>query len=427
MCSSLASIPNGLFKNNTAATDFSYCFQSCARLKDFHLRIGSSSVEDFSDFVLDASNVDRILCVPANSTTYTNASNFANASNGVIVSTDFIDCAETWEFTIDTEATTAGEKKTGIPFNLYGQTGIQLTVDWGDNTTSTLTPSDYTATDTSASVHEYTTAGEYTITIISNDWENTYILSSYYNITNATNKDTSLYFFRRTLISLDNPIPSIKGMKYYASSGASSLSTSNNGLNYCFYKCVRITSIPVNLFINNISIQSFEHCFDSCSGITSIPAGLFDNNVNATTFSYCFYQCYLASIPSGLFDKNINALRFVYCFGHCFDLASIPAGLFDKNINALSFEGCFTNCYNITSIPSGLFDKNTKATTFRHCFTSCDIRTIPSGLFDNNTEVTEFSYCFRSCLSLASIPSGLFDNNLLFSKLQYYIHSNRTV
>ena len=381
MCSSLVSIPNGLFKNNTAATDFSNCFQSCTRLKDFHLRIGSSSVEDFSDFVLDASNVDRILCVPANSTTYTNASSFANASNGVIVSTDIIDCAETWEFTIDTEATTAGEKKTAIPVNLYGQTGIELFVDWGDNTTSTLTPSDYTSSNSTASVHEYATAGEYTVTVVSNDWENTYLLSAEFQITTGqtgssmvhvlSNSNASIYWFRRTLIELTE-IPKIKGIKNYSIS--SSLSTYDNSFYHMFANCQSLTSISSNLFKNNPNITSFQACFYYCSSLQSIPSRLFDSNTAVTTFASCFAYCTsLTSIPQGLFDFNIRTINFNYCFASCNSIHTIPSGLFDSNTVVTSFGGCFQYCSSLQSIPAGLFDKNTAVTGFTNCFYNCTL------------------------------------------------------
>ena len=69
---------------------------------------------------------------------------------------------EIWTFTVNTEATTSGEKTTGIPFNLYGQSGVTLNVDWGDETTSRLTSADYTVSDSRASVHEYAEPGIYT-------------------------------------------------------------------------------------------------------------------------------------------------------------------------------------------------------------------------------------------------------------------------
>ena len=62
-----------------------------------------------------------------------------------------------------------------------------------------------------------------------------------------------------------------------------------------------ITSIPENLFKNNVNVIRFDDTFWECTGLTNIPEGLFKNNVNTTTFSYVFLGCTgLTSIPEGL-------------------------------------------------------------------------------------------------------------------------------
>lgn len=40
------------------------------------------------------------------------------------------DPTEVWKFTINTEATAAGEKTTAIPLNLYSQNNVIVEVDW---------------------------------------------------------------------------------------------------------------------------------------------------------------------------------------------------------------------------------------------------------------------------------------------------------
>ena len=70
-CTSLQSIPSGLFDSNTAVTNFQYCFYGCSSLTDFTLYIGSSSVTSCSSFVSKKSGTTRIVYVPDSSTTYT--------------------------------------------------------------------------------------------------------------------------------------------------------------------------------------------------------------------------------------------------------------------------------------------------------------------------------------------------------------------
>lgn len=325
-CQTLETIPEGLFRYNTLVTNMLGMFRVCNMLKNFKLCIGSPSVNTVSDFIVNASNVTRIVCVPANSTTYTTFNSYKNSSNNIIVSTDLDDCiqidsgeeTDEWQFTIDTEATTTGEKKTGIPFNLYGQTGVELTVDWGDNTTSTLTPSDYTSSDSTASVHEYALAGEYTITVASSNWNDTYLLSLTSTITSENDTNTSIYWFRRTLTSINQKLPSVKDCAFYSAQNSLSFVTND---------------------------KSFYDVFRDCTHLQLIPEGLFDNNPSIRTLSGTFRNCSsLISIPIGLFDKNTAVYNFGNCFSGCTSLTSVPAGLFYKNTAVSSFGSCFSGC-----------------------------------------------------------------------------------
>ena len=317
---------------------------------------------------------------------------------------------ECWQFTVNTAFYSSTWKKTGIPFNLYDQTGIELTIDWGDNTTSALTSSDYTIDDTTAGMHEYAEPGVYTVKIYSSDWSNTYLLGYEGSTPSQNNKNASIYWFRYSVTSIDKPLPAIPGIKVYV---ASSLNTYNNSFYAAFYDCSCLQSIPFDLFYNNPNATSFYECFRSCTRLQSIPTGLFDKHTAVTTFTYVFAECRaIQSIPAGLFDKNTIVNSFSYAFFTTPALQSIPAGLFDKNTTVTSFDSCFRECTSLQSIPAGLFDKNTAVTTFYNCFRSCtQITSIPSGLFKNNTLVTTFSYCFYNCTSLQSVPSKLFANN----------------
>lgn len=315
---------------------------------------------------------------------------------------------ETWQFTVNTEATTSGAKTSSVPISLYNQSDAVVIVDWGDGTSSTLTSSDYSQTNTTASVHEYAAPGVYTISVSSAYWAKKYILlgcgTSYsnFNIASVTNTNSAVYWWRNTLISLDNALPPARGMRRYSSGTSTSLSTTT-GISSLFVLCTELTTIFSGLF-SNISTIAFTYCFYGCSSLASIPSGLFDSNTAVTDFSYCFYGCSsLTSIPSGLFDNNTAVTSFSYCFRGCSSVASIPSGLFDNNTAVTDFSRCFYGCSHITSIPSGLFDSNTAATNFSYCFRDCSaLVTIPSGLFSNNTAVTNFSYCFRDCSSLGS-------------------------
>ena len=284
-----------------------------------------------------------------------------------------------WKFTVNTEATAAGEKKTGIPFNLYQQPGITLEVNWGDGTSNTLTESNYTVNDSRASVHEYASAGTYQVSIRIRGVRRAYILTinSNANISTVNNAVAPLYWWRRTLISVDNALPRLKGINYYNSpTSTSSLYKENNIFYYLFYRCSSLQSIPSGLFDKNTAVTGFYYCFYNCSSLQSIPSGLFDKNTAVTDFGGCFSSCTsIQSIPSGLFDKNTEVKDFGSIFNNCTLLVEIPAGLFDKNIEATYFAYCFYNCYKLASIPENIFKYNTSVTDIHSCFRSCSALT----------------------------------------------------
>ena len=63
-------------------------------------------------------------------------------------------------------------------------------------------------------------------------------------------------------------------------------------LEYAFYGCTELTSIPANLFSNNTAVTTFSGTFYWCSGITgSIPENLFSNNTAVTNFTGTFRYC----------------------------------------------------------------------------------------------------------------------------------------
>ena len=93
-----------------------------------------------------------------------------------------------------------------------------------------------------------------------------------------------------------------------------------------------ITSIPENLFKNNVNVIKFDNTFCECTGLTSIPENLFKNNVNVTRFDYTFSECSrLTSIPEVIVEfakkvKNKGGNTY-YMFQSCTsasNYASIP-------------------------------------------------------------------------------------------------------
>lgn len=348
---------------------------------------------------------------------------------------------EVWEITVDTEATEAGAKHTGIPIVLYRQPGVKVTVDWGDGTESALTYKSYEDGSLDASVHEYAVPGTYKVSMKSTKWPYIYIGAFPGSSASSVN---NFQYFRNTLVGT-GVIPKIRGTYYrspvrpiwtklisslsylfaycahlsYVPADLFIYSSNITDVNHCFYHCDSLSSVPDGLFAGAENVSDFNECFSFCSSLTSIPGGLFSNCVKAKSFISCFYSCSgIVSIPEGLFANNVNATTFATCFAYCASISTIPAGLFRNNASVTSFAGCFSNCSGLLEIPEGLFSGNPEVNSFNRCFDYCSLLpSVPEDLFVNNPKAENFGNCFRCCRGISSIPSGLFRNNTKITNL----------
>ena len=270
-----------------------------------------------------------------------------------------------WAFKVQVDSSTSN--RSSIPFSLFNQPSIELLVDWGDGTSDLIDPSRYEIASSSfASVHQYSSAGEYTIQVDSNDWDNTYIFSygTSYNTsgTNTSDQYACIGYFKSTVVEILNPIPGLKGTNCYSSS--TSYATSTSRIGNPFQSCSKLTSIPEGLFSNLPStFINFSYCFAGCSSLQEIPAGLFDNFSGASSFQQCFYGCSsLTAIPEGLFDSCTANTVFWSCFQNCSSLQTIPEYLFAYNTVVNDFDECFSGCTSL-----GSFNLHIGATSITYC------------------------------------------------------------
>ena len=144
-------------------------------------------------------------------------------------------------------------------------------------------------------------------------------------------------------------------------------------------------------------VTDFSNCFSDCIRLTSIPDNLFANNTAVTNFSDCFSGCTsLTSIPDNLFANNTAVTDFTWCFSGCTSLTSIPANLFATNTAVTDFSECFRDCSGLTG--------------------SCPVDNDGTPIYNRSGEgkegyviVTNYSYCFSQCTGLtdySSIPSS---------------------
>lgn len=281
------------------------------------------------------------------------------------------------------------------------------TIDWGDGSSSqNVTGTDNTTT--IFTLHNYTQAGEYVISISSEN--DIYILGSSTKTCLLTANGSTTYDYRS--YAYGNSIIRIDGV-------------TNIG-NGAFGGCHSLSSITIPSGVTSIGTSAFEECYSLLSvtipnSVTSINNNGFYNCVSLSNITISnsvtsigmstFYQCYSLSnitIPSSATDISY------YVFNTCHSLSSvtIPNGVTDfksdffracyslSNITLLRSvtnigEECFIFCHSLSSviIAGNVTYVGTKA--FYQCFSLaiCD--------FSNNTSIPRLS----NANAFSGIPS----------------------
>ena len=280
-----------------------------------------------------------------------------------------------------------------LPFKIGTYTTVDLgtfTIDWGDNTSTTITDNVITR---ALMTHSYTkNTGTYEI-----------------KITSSTYRYPEIYFDSKVLNDYYHTLKTINTIlpPLYLANG-----NRQTDIQYAFINCSGLTSLPTELFMLNNQLTYFQGCFVNCSGLTTISSGLLKYNINAYGFGSLFRGCSsLTSIPNDLFKNNTKIKDFSECFSGCSLLTSIPTDLFKYNTLVDGFSDTFRGCSSLTSIPNDLFRYNTLVTTFRNCFINCSsLTSVPQYLFRYNTLVTNFRCCFEYCYKLTLNPDIFCDS-----------------
>ena len=263
------------------------------------------------------------------------------------------------------------------PITDYGGLTPQLTINWGDSSTSPL----ITSSSSVNRIHTYASSGTYTITI-------TGLMPGF-----QVNNNLGIRSLITSIIQF----------------GTVGLRTLN------FYGCINITSIPSSASLSAVGgydglneIISFSNFMNGTS-ITSIPSDMFDFSPNVTSFASAFALIStITTIPTGLFDNVPLVTSFASCFFACANLTTVPLTLFDQNINVTSFSGTFRNSRAIVDVLQ--FTYNTAVTTFTNLYNMSSTSNALSGTAPelwNRVPTPAGTNAFNNCINLtnfASIP-----------------------
>jgi hypothetical protein len=226
----------------------------------------------------------------------------------------------------------------------YGGLTPNLTISWGDSTSSPL----ITSSNSVDRIHTFVTAGTYTITI--NGFMPGFRVDNNAGI--------------RTLVTelVQWGIVGLRTINFYGCTNLTAIpgSASLSGVGgytglaevvsfASFMRGTRITAIPEDVFDYSPNATTFTDSFSGITTITTVPTGLFDNVTLATTFASCFFACTgLTSVPSTLFDTNTLVVNFSSTFRNCRALTNVLQFTFNTNVTI------FNNIYNMSSTVNSL-------------------------------------------------------------------------
>ena len=246
-------------------------------------------------------------------------------------------------------------------------------VDWGDGTTPDTLTGTSTSTIQYTPTHNYTSPGNYVISLTVNGTCG-FLGSSNYDdhcrlLKYSTTKDTRNSYYQNAITKIEFGV-----------------GVTNIG-DHTFYDCYSLTSLTIPDGVTSIGNSAFAGCYSLTS--LTIPDGV-------TSIGHCaFEKCYSLrslTIPVGVTSIGNEA------FKNCYSLTSITIPYGVTSVGDLTFG----NCYSLTSltIPDGA--TSIRSSTFSGCY-SLKSLTIPDSV--TSIGITAFASCFS--LTSLTIPNGV--------------------
>ena len=259
------------------------------------------------------------------------------------------------------------------------------TVNWGDNTTSTVTGVDDTTIITTQ--HTYSSAGDYVITLES---------------------QTTIYFLGNSsgICLLSNNANSADNNKVYANA-VYKIECGNVSLkDYCFYRLGNLKTIIFSNTIDRIPSNAFQ----SCNNLKCI---IMPNTITSMGGN-AFHHCYGLKTVS---LSNTLPILGNYVFSNCYSLERIVIPESTTMMLDYTFQGCYSldeliMPNTLTRIGRNVFDNNNSLNKIKI----------------SNTLTTLGQYAFQYCYNLQSItmpstsktiPNYFFSNCSGLSKIKF--------
>lgn len=297
----------------------------------------------------------------------------------------------------DTELYVTLDSNTLHPYLKLAVNGT-VSVDWGDTSTpSTMTGS--SDTNLVWADHEYSTIGNYKITIS--------VQSGGFTIRNTNGNYNGLF---------SNTNSEVRG-KYYANILTKVLLGSNVKFKTtAFCNSYALTTISISKTIDSSSMGS-QSLFSNCYSLKHVTCPTLDN-------SYSYYNMFNScnNLTSVSIPRNVLNENFTDVFNNCYHLSSITVPdtitIYNPNFcsscfsitkivipdSVTSVSGNFYGCYNLEKIITNKTNLEfSSSSAFSNCY---NLKNIPFSItLTNSSSTTKIGSLFYNMFSLISIPT----------------------
>jgi hypothetical protein len=161
-----------------------------------------------------------------------------------------------------------------------------------------------------------------------------------------------------------------------------------------FINCQRL--IEITIPSNSTAITSFNSTFYTCYNLRSVT---FPTTLNScTTFAQSFYNCY--NIRSVTFPSINACSSFSTTFLECRQLEWVKFTSMPTVVGAIDMGSCFSSCINLQNVYFPATGTAGSIYGFGSTFGSCT--QLKSIILPSNINVSSFNFAFGSCAALVS-------------------------
>ena len=184
------------------------------------------------------------------------------------------------------------------------------------------------------------------------------------------------------------------------------LKGSLNHMNYMFYKCTSLLSLPDISKLRTNNITNMSCMFNGCSSLISLPDISEWNTTNVTSMNCMFKGCSsLISLPD-ISKWNVSNVINMYCmFNGCSSLQSLPDISLWNTSNVINMSNMFNGCSSLLFLPDISKWDTTNIKNFEYMFNGCSsLLSLPDISNFNPKNINNLSNIFCGCSSLSRLP-----------------------